>query len=177
MKKTYRLLIACLTCYLSGMGQTQPSMNRMVSLIATVPQHYSIPYKRFAPKSILSKQDGGWFNIIVKYDTAAISFLINLINDTTTSKAINTCSNSNYKIGDLAVMLINDIEPMPYATITNMQWCLPGECGILPYGFMDYVNSHRKDFQSEYQAYYFSNERQDILNTKQCNRQQHTTKL
>jgi hypothetical protein len=177
MKKFYLLLISLSSLHLSSTGQTESSVNRMVSLIKTIPEKYSTHYNRNEIKSILNKQDDGWFKIIVKYDTNVIPFLINLIGDGTPSMAFNTCSNANYRTGDVAILLINDIEQIPYATVTHSQWCTFGQCGVLPDGFFYYTNAHRRDFQEQYKTYYSGKERQDILREKRRRQKLRNSKL
>jgi hypothetical protein len=143
--------------------QTQASFNRMVSLIREVPARYSGSYweKKQVPPPLT--KDDIWFEAIVKYDTTAIPYLIELINDSSLTKVINLCTKQPYRTGDLATLLIIDIESIPSALVTHMQWCTWGQCGILPDGFLEYVHSDRQRFKVLYQSYYRSKERRRFL--------------
>jgi hypothetical protein len=103
------------------------------------------------------------FNSILAQDTFAIPSLVNLLTDTTRSKVKKYDSNTYYKKGDLALILINYIEWIPFATLTQSQWCLCCDCGNLPSGFMEYFGANRYEFQKKYRYYYASEERRKSI--------------
>ncbi|MEO5943478.1 MAG: hypothetical protein ABIP30_08670 [Ferruginibacter sp.] len=103
------------------------------------------------------------FDFILSQDTFAIPSLINLLTDTSVSKVKKTGTNYYYKKGDLAFILINYIEWVPFALITHSQWCICCDCGNLPMGFLQYVDRNRFEFQRNYQSYFVSEERRKMI--------------
>ena len=103
------------------------------------------------------------FDFILAQDTFAIPILINLLTDTSASKVKNLDANDYYKKGDLAFILINYIEWVPFALITHSQWCICCDCGNLPKDFLQYVDSNRLEFQNKYRSYYTSEERRKTI--------------
>jgi len=102
---------------------------------------------------------------IAKLDTNAIPTLMNHLSDTTSTVIANTCLGGYFTLGQLAFFLINDIEPIPYFTVTKSQWDVLGECGTLPYGFLNYVKFKGQEFKNEYRVYFNSQARQDWINS------------
>ena len=138
-------------------AQDASSISIKLNQIEKIPCSYlkkEISDKKFYDKA---------FDFILAQDTFAIPALINLLGDTSASKVKNLNSNTYYKKGDLAFILINYIEGVPFALITHSQWCICCDCGNLPKDFLQYVDSNRYEFQKKYQSYYTSEERRKII--------------
>ena len=158
------LLILCLS--LTGHNQTSDGINRLLHEIRSIPPKYTENRFKFKKHSIINTPADVYYRIVLNYSTTAIPFLIEKLSDTTLTNIKNMCSQEIYSIGDISFLLINDIEQIPYAAVTNFQWCLIGLCGFIPDGFMLYLKYHRQEFQSNYKAYYYSQTRQSILKEK-----------
>ena len=168
MSKRLSLFAIFFASHFLASGQTDRSISTMISLIKSVPFHYTSSSQKDIKKlAILNKLNDASFQMIVSYDTVAIPYLINKLNDTTLTEIYNSCSKNNFKIGDIAFLLINDIEQIPYSTVTNTQWCLVGQCGKLPDYFFNYLELNRLEFQLKYRKYYYSIKRQEFLKHEQ----------
>jgi len=156
--RTTMILLAFSVC--SKMyAQDSSSISSKLNLIEAIPCSY-------LKKGILSKEfSDRAFDFILAKDTFAIPALINLLADTSASKVKNLDANTYYKKGDLAFILINYIEWVPFALITSSQWCICCDCGNLPKGFLQYVDNNRYDFQKNYQSYYTSEERLKFISS------------
>ncbi len=139
------------------LAQDVSSILTKLNQIETIPCSYlknEILDKKFYDKA---------FDFILAQDTFAIPALINLLGDTSASKVKNLNANTYYKKGDLAFILINYIEGVPFALITHSQWCICCDCGNLPKDFLQYFDSNRYEFKKDYQSYYTSKERQKFI--------------
>jgi hypothetical protein len=166
-----RLLIISFLTSRVCMGQTQTSIRQMIGMIKDVPFKYKIANRFGKPTPGVDIREDTWYGIIKNYDSAAIKYLIPLIADTTTTNISSACIPGKYRRGDIAVLLINEIEPIPYATVTNMQGCVPSGCGTIPEGFFSYISGNRLTFQAAYQTYFHSKERLEILKSSSITHQ------
>ncbi|RYG18389.1 MAG: hypothetical protein EOO07_09050 [Chitinophagaceae bacterium] len=103
------------------------------------------------------------FNYFLKQSENAIPFLIDKITDTNLTTIRRKTSGGFYKKGDLAIILLSNIEFIPYYSITGIQFDICCETGYLPVGFLSYVNEDRSRFQSKYINYYYGQERKKAL--------------
>ncbi|MEO7047077.1 MAG: hypothetical protein ABI091_17370 [Ferruginibacter sp.] len=154
-----RVVIILFAFFISIKLFAQDSSNTSIKLdqIETIPCSY-IKYEALGRKFYDQA-----FDFILSQDTFAIPSLINLLTDTSVSKVKNLDANNYYKKGDLAFILINYIEGVPFALITHSQWCICCDCGNLPKDFLQYVDRNRFQFQKEYQSYYVSKERRKMI--------------
>ena len=162
MQKVF-LILLILSLSLTAHNQTSDRINRLLHEIRSIPPKYTENGFKFKKHSIINTSADVYYRIALNYSTTAIPFLIENLSDTTLTNIKNMCSQEIYSIGDISFLLINDIEQIPYAAVTNSQWCLIGLCGFLPDGFMLYLKYHRQEFQLNYKAYYYSQTRQSIL--------------
>jgi len=133
--------------------------------VKSIPAWYKTGYKyKKTNKSRFDGLDSAYVRI-AKLDTIAIATLMNYLSDTTATGIANTCLGGYFSFGQLAFFLINDIEPIPYFTVTKSQWDVLGECGTLPYGFLNYVKSKGQEFENEYRVYFHSQARQDWISS------------
>lgn len=142
-------LFVCITCSAQETSHLVAEFNR----IETIRCDY---LKRQGSSKMISDKA---FSYILAKDTFAIPTLIDLLSDTSPSK-VKKDSTSYYKKGDLAAIIINQIEFMPFAKLTQSQWCICCDCGGLPSDFLNFLDSHRLEFQKNYKAYFKSQERQ-----------------
>ena len=102
------------------------------------------------------------YESVVKMDTVAIEPLINILSDTAATHIANACENNFYTFGQLAFLLLNDIEMFPYMAVTNTQYDSFG-CGDVPEGFLADLKRNGGKFQEQYRRYFHSeNRKQDL---------------
>lgn len=157
-------LILLTTLSVQASSQSQPTIDRMIRMIKTVPAKYNRQNTgpiQFPPRT--APTPDFWWDCIVHYDTSAIKYLAQRITDTTETSIPIECTTLNYRIGDLAILLINDIEQIPWAAVTNIQWCIFSRCSMLPEAFLEWVATNRAKFRSQYLTYWASEERREIL--------------
>jgi hypothetical protein len=108
------------------------------------------------------------FNYFIIQKTRVLQFLIDQIPDTSLTTIERKSTNGFYKKGDLAIVLLSNIEFIPYALITHSDWCFCCETGYIPVGFFSYLDRNRLDFQLKYKNYCLEQERK--RSSKQNNR-------
>jgi len=123
--------------------------------IKTIPSHYT------KGQQVMPLDEA--YQKIVKLGPSAIPFLVDRLTDTTTVDITNACKQTRLRRGDLAFFLINDIEQIPYHTVTKSQWCVFGTCSVLPMGFLEYLEVNRSKFQNQYKAYLNSEDRKAFI--------------
>ncbi|MET0393708.1 MAG: hypothetical protein ABW019_11235 [Chitinophagaceae bacterium] len=128
-----------------------------------LPQVKAVPYGKGEQPSVAFSDSA--YLVIQKLDKYAIPFLLEKLKDSSLTGIANTCTGGQYRVGDIALFLINDIEPIPYYMVTGMQWCLLGECGMLPAGFLDYVAGNRIGFYTAYRNFYYGDGRKEWRKT------------
>jgi hypothetical protein len=99
----------------------------------------------------------------VKPGVAAIPGLISVLDNKERSQCYDSCSQQYQTYGQLAFLIIDHIEPIPYALVTNRQWCIVSQCGYYPDGFLDFVDEQGKEFKRLYSEYFVSAERKQVL--------------
>lgn len=102
------------------------------------------------------------FNRLIKMDTAAIEPLIGVLADTSLTKIANPCGKSYFRVGQLAMLIIHQIEFIPFMTVTGIQFD-SFDCGAFPEGWLEYVQEHGAEFQRQYRTYFRSEQRQQDL--------------
>ena len=102
------------------------------------------------------------YEAVLRMDTAVIERLILVLPDTSLTQIPNPCGSGNFTFGQLAFLLINEIEGIPIASITQMQFDVL-DCGALPHGLLEYVKLKGTQFQHQYSAYFHSSERARML--------------
>src|SRR5215210_6750145 len=104
------------------------SIREILSKIKELPFKYTTTH--FTDTlSIKKKSRDSFYNSIIAMDTLVIPALVEIICDTTLTKIQNPCNKSNFTYGQLAFLLIDDIEPIPIALATGMQFDV-FECGV-----------------------------------------------
>ena len=154
-----RIKLIFFAFYMSGEVFAQDASNISTKLN----QIKAIPCSYIKSETAKPKFYDQAFDYILKQDTFAIPALISLLTDTSVSNVKNLGESTYYKNGDLALILINYIEWVPCALVTNLQWCICCDCGFLPTDFLKYVARDRHEFKRKYQSYYTSIERRKSI--------------
>ena len=100
---------------------------------------------------------------IIKNRKSSIPYLIRQLTDTTDTEVFSQFSKRYLKRSDLALLLINDIEQIPFAKITQIQWCICCDCFNFPVDFFQYFDKNRLEFYENYRDYFYSNRRNKKL--------------
>lgn len=124
----------------------QPIKSRLAN-IKSVPSHYTTQHQ-FASDAERMPGDSA-YQFVLKMDRKVIKELIKILPDTSLTQIPNICGNSNFTFGQLAFLLINDLEDVPYFSVTNRQFDVI-DCGMLPAGLMEYVKTNGRTFQKQY---------------------------
>ena len=95
-------------------------------------------------------------------DTSVIDRLIDVLTDTSATVIPNSCGEGNFTYGQLAFLLIDDIEAVPYFAVTHIQFDVI-DCGTMPNGLLDYVKNYGSSFQQQLRSYFHSKVRQGKL--------------
>ena len=133
--------------------------------IRKVPTWYTkdADYTSYKKRNNVTNATDTIYNAIVRRGKPALQELKNLLSSQVLSIVPNTCTEGYFTVGQLAFLLIHDIEHIPYAVVTRRQWCKDSECGWLPSGFFAYIESEGIEFQKKYTAYLASKERKKYL--------------
>ena len=135
---------------------SEPIKSRLAN-IKRVPLHYTSQHQ-LAPNTERKPGDSA-YQAVLRMDTAVIRELIKVLPDTALTQIPNTCGNGNFTFGQLAFLLIDDLEDVPYFTVTNRQFDVV-DCGILPAGLLEYVKTSGPTFQKQYSDYFYSKSKQ-----------------
>jgi hypothetical protein len=130
----------------------EPLKSRLAN-IKRVPSHYTNQHQ-FAATSEKKPGDSAYQSVL-KMSREVLEELIKVLPDTSLTQITNTCGNGNFTYGQLAFLLIDDIEDVPYFTVTNIQFDV-FDCGILPAGLLDYLKTNGRTFQKQYSDYIYS---------------------
>jgi hypothetical protein len=140
-----------------------PNLRELLSHIKSVPFWYTKDYNPTAKND--DEAIDSAYKAVIRMDTNVIVELVPVLTDTTLTAISNPCSGSFLTYGQLAFLLIDDIEPVPYALVTERQWDVLGVCSVLPNGFLEYINDNGLRFQEKYNTYFNSQQRQKLLHT------------
>ena len=115
---------------------------------------YSLPEDALTPTF-----DDTSFIYFLNNKENVLPFLIDKIADTSFTNVERKNTNSFYKKGELALIIISNIKDIPFASLTGMQWCICCETGYIPVDFFSYLEKNRLSFQLNYKNYYLANKR------------------
>lgn len=100
---------------------------------------------------------------LINYGDKVLPYLVNWFTDTTKTEIKSDCQNLTLTKGDVAIIIADRIEVMPYAQLTNIQNCLIEFCKDNPNLIEYYLHAIRRDnvekFQNRYVNWLRSNER------------------
>ncbi|HHC79349.1 MAG TPA: hypothetical protein ENK46_05665 [Flavobacteriia bacterium] len=100
---------------------------------------------------------------LIAYKEKVLPLLAEFFTDTTQTKVISTCQKRNLTKGELAIIIADNIELMPYFEITGVQNCLLTFCeknpNLIEYYLWAIQQRRPKSFQKKYIAWLASEER------------------
>jgi hypothetical protein len=144
-------------------GQQSRNVMKVLSSIKSIPHWYKKDYTPDSKGKNFKNVDST-YRVIAGMDSFAIIRLIPILSDTSDTSIPNTCDGGNLTFGQLAFLLINDIELIPLGLVTKTQWDAMGDCiEVLPYGFLTYLRTNGKRFEKQYREYFNSKQRQQYL--------------
>ena len=142
MKKNCIIVLTFLS--INCFSQSQPYVDTKLSQIKSVPFYHLRTWQRADTNLTvyLYGRDSAYFKLL-ELGKSALPFLIEKLTDETVTEITDSCRNSKYKIGDLALLLVADITHVDPLHLLNQFFC-HYVCGILPWGFMDRFDLHRQ---------------------------------
>jgi hypothetical protein len=91
---------------------------------------------------------------IISYGKNVLPLLAEMFDDNTSTEIYSNCQNLNLTRGEVAIILADRIEYMPYAKLTNVQNCLMAFCENNPNLIEYYLYTIRRDNVKEFQGRY-----------------------
>ncbi len=102
---------------------------------------------------------------IIAYGQNALPILAELFTDSTLTKVKSECQERNLTKGELAIIVADRIELMPYFTLTGVQNCLVSFCeenqNFIEYYIWKISQDGLENFQRKYMDWLVSSERLD----------------
>ncbi|WP_225037366.1 hypothetical protein [Winogradskyella sp. SM1960] len=149
--KKFSLLISVLLLNLNlGFSQTESEIDSLLNIIAKTENSKEIIKTNQAEK-------------IKAFGENSLITLADFFTDTTLTKVKSECHNRNLTKGEIAIIMADRIESMPYFTVTRIQNCTLTFCennpNIIEYYFSinNYLNN--KEFKERYVEWLFSEDR------------------
>lgn len=100
---------------------------------------------------------------IIAFGENALATLAKFFTDSTLTKVKSECQEQNLTKGDIAIIMADRIERMPYFTLTGIQNCLNTYCENNPNLIEYYLSANKRDetekFKGKYLAWLESNDR------------------
>jgi len=104
---------------------------------------------------------------IMDYDIKVIPFLIHFFSNQVKTKTYSECQERNLTIGEIAIILVDRIEMMPYHTVTGIQNCMLSFCedneNLIEYYFRWNDDKSLLEFIRKYKVWFSSKERESRL--------------
>ena len=149
MKKPLIFSVLCVLVGFSSIGQTATEIDSLISILAKATDSRDIAKKPEAKR-------------ILDYGDNVLPLLATYFTDTTITMVNSDCQKVFLNKGEIAIILADRIEIMPYATLTGIQNCILSFCdgnqNLVEY----YVTAIRRDihsFQYKYQSWLTSDDR------------------
>lgn len=102
---------------------------------------------------------------IISHGESNLAILSSLFNDITKTKVKSSCQDRRLTKGEIAIILADRIEMMPYARLTGIQNCLLSFCKNSPNFVEYYLDVIKRDgiesFQKKYQAWLIDDKRKE----------------
>ena len=149
MTKPLIFSILCVLVGFSSIGQTATEIDRLISILAKTTDSRDITKKPEARR-------------ILDYGDNVLPLLATFFTDTTITMANSDCQKVFLNKGEIAIILADRIEIMPYATLTGIQNCILSFCDDNSNLVEYYVTAIRRDiisFQHKYQNWLTSDDR------------------
>ena len=100
---------------------------------------------------------------IIANKMEAIQYLIDNLDDSSLTQAIDKCKTKNLTVGDISFLTLKRILPLPFFAVTGIQLdAIKGECQA---GVFEYIDSARTKFKEQVQVHY--NAKKDKLKWRQ----------
>jgi hypothetical protein len=133
-----------------SVGQTRQSIDSLLSPL------YDMKNSKNLSKKTQAKQ-------IINYGHKVLPILATFFTDTTQTKIKSDCQNIYLTKGEVAIILSDRIEMMPYATLTGIQNCLLSFCKDNPNWIEYYLYAIRRGgtklFKEKYTSWLASKDR------------------
>lgn len=152
MKLHAAILILTILTTLNGLsfGQASQEIDSLLSVLAKAQNSNEISTKHAA-------------NEIINYGKNVLLLLADRFDDNTSTEVNSDCQNFKLTKGEIAMILADRIEYMPYAKLTNIQNCLMTFCednpNLIEYYFYAIRRDNVKKFQVRYKDWLKSGER------------------
>ena len=159
---TIIFFIQVLSCQIFGQ-ELDNYLDRMFLGITHPPN--CVSYFNNSAINIEKTKDSSYFNI-TQNRRSAMPYLISKLLDTTDTKIFSHLLKKDLKRCDLALLLINDVELIPFSKITRIQWCICCDCINFPVDFFTYFDKNRLQFYENYKSYFYSKKQNRKLLTK-----------
>ncbi|HOY12607.1 MAG TPA: hypothetical protein PLY70_05680 [Saprospiraceae bacterium] len=144
----------------AAFGQTQLLIDSLVTVLSETKNSIEISKKPEAIK-------------IISYGQKSLTFLSNIFDDQTLTETRSEFQNLVLTKGEIAIILADKIEYMPYGRLTNIQNCLLEFCkdnpNLVEYYLFSIRSNNVKEFQRRYKDWLTSKERKEwtpYLNAK-----------
>jgi hypothetical protein len=158
MRKTH--LIILFFTFNFGFSQTKTEMNLLLNEIAETKDS----------KEITKTEQG---RKLIEYGWKLLPILAEFFTDQTETNVKSECIERNLTKGEIAIIIADQIEMMPYATVTGVQNCLLTFCekniNLIEYYFPYIKRDGIEKFQRKYNQWLVSSERNEwepFLNNK-----------
>lgn len=150
MARFTTILFLLIFCSSVTYGQTQSIIDRLLKEL----------YKTTNSKELSTRSEA---KQIISFGEEALPILSNYFNDTTLTVVKSECQNLMLNRGEIAIILADCIEYMPYAMLTNIENCLLEFCEGNPNLIEYYLYAIRRDnvnrFQEKYTVWLTSKDR------------------
>ncbi|MFS4494493.1 hypothetical protein [Maribacter sp. 2308TA10-17] len=150
MKKTTTILFAILLNFNVGLSQTLPEIDSLLNGISEIENSKGITKTGQAEK-------------IIAFGESSLTTLAEFFTDTTITKVKSECQERNLTKGEIAIIMADRIEGMPYATITGVQNCLltfcTGNVNLIEYYLWAIKDSGMENFKEKYKKWLLSDDR------------------
>ncbi len=151
-KRTIILIQTLILSFNLSFSQTKTEIDSLLEVIGKTKQ------SKFIVETSETKQ-------IMTYKETVLSILADFFTDSTLVNTNSICNNRILTKGELALIIADRIEPMPYFTLTGIQNCLLTFCennpNLIEY-YLDFIRRDgKKNFQLKYSNWLMSDERKD----------------
>jgi len=152
MKKKIALLLVIFLKVTSSFSQTKSEINSLLNEISKTENSKEITNTERAKK-------------VISFGESSLSMLAEFFNDSTSTTVTSTCQERNLTKGEIAIIMADRIEEIPYATITGVQNCLLTFCNenpnLIEYYLWAIQDNGVENFKKKYLEWLESEERME----------------
>ncbi|WP_271765971.1 hypothetical protein [Aquimarina algiphila] len=147
MKKKYLIIVVLILNQNLALAQTESEINLLLNGISEMENSIEITKSEHAKK-------------IIAYGEKSLLVLSHFFTDSTLTYVKSECKNRILTKGELAIIMADRIERMPYFTITGIQHCTMTFCDNNPNIIEYYLGYNKKNaFKERYVEWLYSKER------------------